>query len=298
MQTTPLDKQQFNAMITLLEDPDEGIYKHVEGKFLTYGYQIIPHLEEAWEDCFDEVLQHRIGNIISTIQFENISKDLKTWAKEGGESLLDGMIIISRYSNANLNEEKIRKQLSEITQDVWLEINDGLTALEKIKIVNHILYNLHVFTPNKDDYHSPDNSYLNHVLNRKTGNPISLSIVYMLICEELGIPVYGIDLPMHFILGYADDMSSLVNYNDNGLPESILFYINPFSNGALFGKNEIDNFLKEKQIEPDAKYYKPCSNIDIIKRVLRNLIHAYERKENSRKVEELKLILQELNLFL
>lgn len=298
MQTTPLDKQQFNAMITLLEDPDEGIYKHVEGKFLTYGYQIIPHLEEAWEDCFDEVLQHRIGNIISTIQFENISKDLKTWAKEGGESLLDGMIIISRYSNANLNEEKIRKQLSELTQDVWLEINDGLTALEKIKIVNHILYNLHVFTPNKDDYHSPDNSYLNHVLNRKTGNPISLSIVYMLICEELGIPVYGIDLPMHFILGYADDMSSLVNYNDNGLPESILFYINPFSNGALFGKNEIDNFLKEKQIEPDAKYYKPCSNIDIIKRVLRNLIHAYERKENSRKVEELKLILQELNLFL
>ena len=298
MQAVHFDPQQLNAMITLLEDPDEGVYKHVEGKFLSYGHGIIPHLEAAWEDCFDEVLQHRIENIISTIQFESISKEIKTWAKSGGEDLLEGMLIISRYSNAALDEQKIKKQLDEIIRDVWLEINDGLTALEKIKIVNHILFELHNFVANKENYHSPDNSYIHHVLNRKTGNPISLSIVYMLICEELGIPVYGIDLPMHFVLGYADDFSSLINYNKNGLPDSILFYINPFSNGALFSKDDIDNFLKEQQIEPDAKYYKPCGNIDIIKRVLRNLIHAYERKENTRKVEELKLILQELNLFL
>ncbi|MFN6039961.1 MAG: transglutaminase-like domain-containing protein [Bacteroidota bacterium] len=298
MQTQPLDPQKLNAMIALLEDPDEGIYKHVEGKFLSYGHEVIPHLEAAWEDCFDELLQNRIGNIISTIQFESISKNIREWAKNGGENLLEGILIISRYSNTSLDEEKVKKQLNEITQDVWLEINDTLTALEKIKIVNHILFNLHCFIPNKDEYHSPDNSYLQHVLERKTGNPISLSIVYMLVCEELGIPVYGIDLPMHFVLGYADDMSALVNYNDDGLPESVLFYINPFSNGAIFGRNEIDTFLKDQQIEPEAKYYKPCGNIDIVKRVLRNLIHSYERKENNKKVSELKQILQELNLFL
>jgi regulator of sirC expression with transglutaminase-like and TPR domain len=121
----------------------------------------------------------------------------------------------------------------------------------------------------------------------------------MTLCKELDIPVFGVDLPLHFILAYTDEMASFLNFQTGGDPENnILFYINPFSNGIIFSKNDIDQFLNQQNIEPTARYYKPCTNMDIMKRVLRNLIYSYEKENKEEKVEELKLLLQEFNSFL
>lgn len=293
-----MNTQEVNALIQLLDDPDEVIYNQIKGKFISFGFEVIPHLEAARDDAFDEVIQTRIENIISTIQVETTAKELTHWAKEEEYNLLKGMLIISRLDKVHLDEEKIKSQLKEITQDVWLEINDNLTALEKIKIINHVLYTVHGFRGNTENYHSPENSYLHTVLNERTGNPISLSIIYLLICSDLNIPVYGIDLPLHFILGYNDDSASIVSYSEKGLPENMLFYINAFSNGIIFSKDEIDKFLSDQNIEPTSRYYKPCANLDIIKRVIRNLIASYERRNKKNQVENLKRLLKELNDFL
>lgn len=293
-----MNTQEVNALIHLLDDPDETIYSEVKGKFISYGFAVIPHLEAARDDAFDEMIHSRIENIISTIQVETISKELKDWAREEQFDLLKGMILISKFEKISLDEEEIKAQLKEITQDVWLEINDDLTALEKIKIINHILYSVYGFRGNTENYHDPENSYLHSVLRERTGNPISLCIIYMIICNDLGIPVYGIDLPLHFILGYMNDTASIVRYSEKGLPENMLFYINPFSNGIIFSKEEIDKFLSEQNIEPTARYYKPCSNLDIVKRVIRNLIVSYDQSKNFNKVENLKALLKELNDFL
>lgn len=293
-----MNTKELSALITLLDDPDEIIYSQVKGKFVSFGGDVIPHLEAAWEESYDEMIQKRIENIISTIRFETVCNALKKWAKEEQHDLLKGILLLSRYQFPELDEEKVRKQINEITQDVWLELNDELTALEKIKILNHIFFSVHGFHGNTENYHSPDNSYLHTVLEQRSGNPISLSIVYMIVCRELGIPVYGVDLPLHFILAYIDDEATLMSYNDNGDPENILFYINPFSNGIIFSKDDIDKFLAEQNIEPTARYYKPCTNLDILKRVIRNLIFSFEKSESGKKVDELKALLQGLNMFL
>ena len=293
-----MNTKEVSALITLLDDPDEIIYTQVKGKFLSIGCAVIPHLEAAWEESYDEMIQRRIESIISTIHFETVSQALKTWAKEEQEDLLKGMLLLSRYQHPELDEEKVKKQINEITQDVWLELNDELTALEKIKILNHIFFTVHGFHGNTENYHSSDNSYLHSVIEQRSGNPISLCIVYMMICRELGIPVYGVDLPLHFILAYIDDEAPLMSFNDNGDPENILFYINPFSNGIIFSRDDIDKFLSEQNIEPSTRYYKPCSNLDIMKRVIRNLIFSFEKNGNQKKIDELKALLQELNLFL
>jgi regulator of sirC expression with transglutaminase-like and TPR domain len=293
-----MNTNELSALITLLDDPDEVIYSQVKGKFLSFGEDVIPHLEAAWEESYDEVLQKRIESIIHTIQFEAISNALKAWARDEQEDLLKGVLIVSRYQFAELDEEKIRRQIAQVKQDVWLELNDELTALEKIKIINHILFDVHQFKGNTENYHAPYNSYLNAVLESKQGNPISMCILYMIICKELDIPVFGVDLPLHFILAYIDDAPSFMNFSDNGEPDNILFYINPFSNGIIFSKSDIDQFLSQQNIEPTPRYYKPCTNVDIIKRVLRNLIYSFEKQENTDKVDELKALLQELNIFL
>jgi regulator of sirC expression with transglutaminase-like and TPR domain len=286
-------KQQMNlkeviALITLLDDPDESIYSEVRNRFMTLGPPAIPHLETAWENSFDSIMQNRIEQIIHTIQYEALQKALRLWAAEEQDDLLKGILIISRYQYPDLDENKIRKQLAQIKQDVWLELHDDLTALEKIKIINHILFEVHNFSGNITNYHAPQNSFINNVLESKKGNPLMLSVVYALICKELNIPVYGINLPQHFVLAYVNDNANLIDVNNKTLSNNILFYINPFSKGLIFNQKDIDQFLKQLNLDPDAKYYLPCSNLDIIKRCLNNLIYAYEKLGYLEKVEELK----------
>ena len=276
------------ALITLLDDPDEIIYSQVKERFVTLGPPTIPHLETAWENSFDAIMQKRIETIIHTIQFETLQKALKLWAKDDSEDLLNGIIILARYQYPDLDENKIRKQLQQIKQDVWLELHEDLTALEKVKIINHILFEVHNFSGNITNYHAPQNSFINNVLESKKGNPLMLSVVYMLICKELNIPVYGINLPQHFVLSYVNDNANLIDVNNKTLSNNILFYINPFSKGLIFNQKDIDQFLKQLNLEPEAKYYLPCSNIEILKRCLNNLIFSYEKLGYLEKVEELK----------
>ncbi len=276
------------ALITLLDDPDEVIYSQVKDRFVILGPPAIPHLETAWENSFDAIMQKRIEIIIHTIQFEILQKALKKWALEEQEDLLKGILILSRYQYPDLDETKIRKDLGQIKQDVWLELNDDLTAIEKVKVLNHILFEVHQFSGNITNYHAPQNSFINNVLESKKGNPLMLSVLYMLICKELNIPIYGINLPQHFVLAYLNDYANLIDVNNKTLSNNILFYINPFSKGLIFNQKDIDQFLKQLNLEPEAKYYIPCSNIEIVKRSLNNLIFSYEKLGYLEKVDELK----------
>jgi regulator of sirC expression with transglutaminase-like and TPR domain len=283
-----LSLKEVIALITLLDDPDEVIYIQVKDRFVVLGQPAIPHLETAWENSFDAIMQKRIESIIHTIQFETLEKALKLWAAEEQDDLLKGIILLARYQYADLDENKVRRQLAQIKQDVWLELNDDLTALEKVKIINHILFEVHQFSGNITNYHAPQNSFLNNVLETKKGNPLMLSVVYALICKELNIPVYGINLPQHFVLAYVNEHANLIDVNNKTLSNNILFYINPFSKGLIFNQKDIDSFLKQLNLDPDPKYYLPCSNVEIIKRCISNLVYSYEKLGYIEKVEELK----------
>lgn len=285
---TEISLKEVIALITLLDDPDEGIYTQVKDRFVILGPPTIPHLETAWENSFDAIMQKRIETIIHTIQFETLQKALKRWAKDESDDLLKGILILAHYQYPDLDESKVRKQLQQIKQDVWLELHEDLTALEKVKILNHILFEVHQFSGNITNYHAPQNSFINNVLESKKGNPVMLSVVYMLICKELNIPIYGINLPQHFVLAYINDNANLIDVNNKTLSNNILFYINPFSKGLVFAQKDIDQFLKQLNLEPEAKYYLPCSNNDVIKRCLNNLIFSYEKLGYVEKVAELK----------
>lgn len=285
-----LSNKDLNALINLLDDPDDNIFSTVRSQLLTLGEKVIPMLENAWETSFNPLLQTRIENIIHRIQFEKVMESLESWKKERKDNLWEGAMLVARYQYPDLQEDRLLKQLDIIKQDVWLELNENLTALEKVKVINHIMFDVHRFGGNTENYHAPDNSYLNKVIENKKGNPLTLSIIYLLIARQLNMPVYGINLPEHFVLAYIDE------YDDSDHPweDKILFYINPFSKGAVFSRKEIDVFLKQLNIAPEKTYYTPCNNVHIVQRLLRNLISAYTRSGNSEKVEELEEMMRVL----
>jgi regulator of sirC expression with transglutaminase-like and TPR domain len=289
-----MNKNEIKALISLLDDPNELVYQQVSLKFLSLGQEVIPVLEDAWEHSFDTLIQNRIETIIHQIQFDIIKQQLEVWALPENQNLLDGALLIAQYQYPDIDANRIRKQIDKLKQDVWLELNDNLTALEKVKIINHILFDVHNFSGNTSNYHAPQNSYINNVLESKKGNPLLLSIIYTILAQSLEIPIYGVNLPEHFILCYVDMEHLGVPSIEGENGSNVFFYINPFSKGAVFSHKEVDAFLKQLKLEPLARFYEPCSNIEIIKRLLRNLISSYEKLGYPDKSKELKDLLNAL----
>ena len=108
--------------------------------------------------------------------------------------------MVSRFQYPEIDIIQVEKEMQTISRKVWLEINDENTAFEIVKVINHVLFEQCGFTSSKSDFYAPQNSYINRVLESKKGNPLSLSILYSVIAQRLKIPIYGINLPNHFVL--------------------------------------------------------------------------------------------------
>ena len=277
----------FKALISLLDDPDEEIYNQIKSKILGFGPDKISDLEEAWEHAHDKLTQSRLEEIIHQIQFENTNQSILSWATQKNNDLFEGVCHIIKYQFPDFNKEALEEKIEQYKRDVWIELNENLTALEKIKIINHILFDVHAFTGNTSNYHASQNSYLNKVVETKKGNPLSLSILYAVVAQRLNLPVFGVNLPEHFILAWLDTHVPTENIEDY----PVLLYINAFSKGTVFVRKEIDNFLAQLKITPRPQFYKPCTNLDIIKRMLRNLINSYEKEGKAIKKEEIEVLL-------
>jgi len=284
-----INPTEVNSLIRLLDDPDAEVYEHVHQKLLSFGNEVIEYLENAFEQAFDPIQQDRIANLVHEIQFGTVKNDLQLWYQSGAFDLLQGILIINRYQYPDLDEQKVINQIESIKRDIWIQMMNEASPVEQVKLMNHVFYSIHGFSGNTTNHRDPQNSYISQVLETKKGNQISLAIIYSIIAQKLDIPVYGVNLPQHFILAYLDES------RETEFEGGILFYINAFNKGFIFGRRDVDMFLKQLNLQFDKQFYEPCSNADIIKRVLRNLISAYEHLGSSEKVDELNEL---LNIFI
>ena len=286
-----LNPSELKSLISLLDDNDPEVFSHIEEKIVTLGKQVIPVLEDVWSKSFDALLQQRVENIIHKIQFQTLKENLKTWRDENENDLLAGIILIARYQYPDLDEKKIHHFLDKIAGEAMYEVKSFLPPAEKINALNKILFNVYGFNGNTANFHSPQNSFINTVLETRKGNPLMLSVVYSLLAKQLGINCSGVNLPEHFILAYIEKSSTqAIEYTN---PEAgIVFYINAFSRGSVFGKKDIDKFLQKLNLKPEKHFYEPCRNREIIFRSLRNLALSYQKLGDMEKENELQELLE------
>lgn len=279
-----MNEKELNYLIKLLDDPDENIFKHVEKELLQQGNDIIKRLEDEWEQSFDALVQTRIETLISKINFYNVCQELRIWKLSGTYNLLQGLIIINKYQYPDLEDEVILQGIDEIKREVWLDMIYEMSPSEQVRMINNVLFNKFGFSGNTQNYHDPQNSFIGKVLETKKGNPLLLSCIYSIVAQKLDIPIYGVNLPKHFIVAFTD--STL------GEEQDVLFYINPFNRGQIFGKRDVLAFLKQLNMPYDDFFMKPCTNEEILKRLIRNLISSYTQLGNQQKKEEMEELLK------
>ncbi len=285
-----MEHKRLHALITLLDDPDESVFRMVEQEILKEDAGIVDQLEQIWETSLDELIQSRIENLIQQIQFNETKAKIANWANQDSLDLFEGYFLLSCYQYPDIKKKSIEQKLERITKDIWLEFKHSLTALEKITIVNHLLYDVHKFSINHSNLSSPQNCYLNQVLDSGKGNAVSLAVLYLLIARKLELPVFFIDFPRNPLLAYMD-LSVAREAHGESNDNPILFYVNPSNKGAIVGKREIDYLVKKNEMLSREMVSTPCSDKFILRRILDSLILSYEELGFTEKVADLKDIM-------
>jgi regulator of sirC expression with transglutaminase-like and TPR domain len=276
-----MKETELKALVSLLDDDDKEIITQVQEKILSIGTSIIPVLEREWESNFNPSLQQRIENIIHTLQYQLLKERMVDWYMSEEKDLLTGMWIVATYQYPEIELEKLKQDIDKIYQETWLEFRDDLVSYDQVKVVNSVLFGKLKFGANSKNFHSPGNSMINVVLETHKGNPITLCVIYMLVAQKLKMPVQGVNLPNLFILSYKNDHTD--------------FYINAFNRGLIFTRKDIENYIHEIHLVPQRSFFEPCTNLEIIQRVLRNLIMSFDKMGEHEKAEEVKLVLFEIS---
>src|SRR5687767_11775150 len=189
--------------------------------------------------------------------------------------LAHACLMIAQDAYPGLDIERYLGDIERMAMRLRGRMPQTLGAEERVAALNEFLFEDLGYYGNTEDYYDPRNSYLNEVIERKTGIPITLSIVYMELSRRIGLPLEGVSFPGHFLVRLRLRGGMLV--------------LDPFAGGAP--QSEDDLRSRVKRVIPDGvadnlpaselpldQFLEPASKRQILSRVLRNLKGIYQRE--------------------
>lgn len=279
------ENREINALFHLLDDPDLEVFDTVASKILLYGKDIIPNLENLWENTIDEAIQERIELLIHRVHYQDLQAALRVWGLSETQDLMQGAILAARYQFPDLMDAQIIAEIDRIKRNIWLELNNYLTPLEQINVLNSMIYNYFGLKGEEVSYQRKNQFFINQVVESKKGNPVTNGIIYQSLCAMLDLPVYAVNIPRQFILAYFDsyiDFSTPIEPDDH----RILFFIDPIQ-GQIYTQQDVDTYLKRVSVPPVPSYFKPQSNKRIVQFLLEELSKCFRDDKDAYKQDEL-----------
>jgi regulator of sirC expression with transglutaminase-like and TPR domain len=184
-------------------------------------------------------------------------------------SLAEAALLIAGHGYPDLNVAAYLNRIEELAYMLRLRIDEDDSIHDRISALNHFLFGELGFAANSDDYYDPRNSFLNEVLERRTGIPITLSVIYMELGRKVGLPLQGVSFPGHFLVKCAVPDGAVV--------------LDPYSGGISLGLPDLQKRLREVQGGEVsraivAELLVSATNKEIIVRLLRNLKAIYLRE--------------------
>ncbi len=264
-----IGESQIRALIRLLSDEDERIVKMISGKLIDLGPCAIPLLQEA--EIEQPEMAERIARILEEIRGRRLESELRELAAQP-EDRIDlevGAFLIARYAYPTLDVGAYTRQLDEMAREVRDRIGLRASGEETVKTLNRYLFVEQGFRGNTRNYYEVENSYLNRVLDRRTGIPISLSAVYLFVGRRLGLPVYGIGMPGHFLVKYESDRYKV--------------FVDCFNGGVLLTERNCARFLAEAGYGFDERYLEKSPPRAMLIRMLKNLLAIYSKLDDPLK---------------
>ena len=259
-----LPESQKAALINLLGDEDPSVYEAVRDKIMSCGPSARDWLRPQALSS-NPLVRRRTQEIVR--HFDRQSADdsfLAFCLKQGKDFDLETAAwLLARTQYPEINVEAYAALLDNFAAELEQRISPLTRATPLFTRINEFVFGELGFAGNEENYYDPDNSYLNRVLDRRTGNPINLTLVYMLLARRLHLPVTGIGLPGHFLCRYQSTSEEV--------------YIDAFNRGKLLTKGDCIHYLVRGNYDLREEYLTPISPRRMLGRICGNLHQIYTR---------------------
>ena len=263
-----LSETRRAALLTLLADEDPAVYKTIRQEILSLGPSattwLRPHTLSR-----DPALRRRASEILLSFDRQTADNLFLGFCLKHGEELdlEEGAFLLAQTQYPDINVTGYRALLDSYAGDISEQISHTGQTDKALTAVNAYLFNNLGFTGNEEQYNDPENSYLNRVLDRRTGNPINLCLVYLLLARRLRLPVTGIALPGHFVCRYQSSAAEV--------------FIDAFNRGKLLTKADCVRYLLQGNYSVRDDYLTPATPRRILLRICSNLHQVYLHMDKS-----------------
>ena len=260
MELETLGAAERSAFLSLLDDTSPAVRRALLFRFNQLGPASAPFLQAVARGS-NRVLARHAAWFLDELKFSDPVAEFRGFIRSQQYELESGSLLLARTVSPRIEAGEICTQLDRIAARCRELIVDPASVREKCRVLNRVLFHEWGFHGNIENYTDPRNSFLDQVLERRTGIPLSLSIVYLLVAERLSLNLDPVGLPGHFIVGcFVDDLP---------------FFIDPFDRGVFRDAEEIFDLLRANNITPKASDLSPTPIREVLCRSCRNLVNHY-----------------------
>lgn len=266
-------------LLRLLDDESAEIQKILRQTILKNSLEFIFEKENIQEKL-DENYSLLLNNVFKDLHFDLTFAAFQQLISGNLEDieLEKAVLLLSYWNNPNVKLPEIENQLDQISQDIQQSMPTTGHPLSFIDHVSEYFSKELCFHGNTTDYYNPDNSFIDQVLITRTGIPISLSVIFILIANRLGLPILGVPMPAHFIIKFDDGVDEI--------------FFDPFYDSKIYSHEECFKYLEKAKIKNPEEILDGCMNFQIILRMMRNIQLVYSSYKNEpQKVNEIEQLL-------
>lgn len=186
--------------------------------------------------------------------------------------LAEGALLIAKHFDSGVDVPREMAGLQALANELAPRLPAGPAPLEAVNTLSEYLFDVLGFKGNGEDYYNPHNSLLHEVLHRRTGIPITLSVVYMEVGRRAGIPLVGVGMPGHFLVRH---------------PGEPRLCIDPYHGGVLRTEAECAELLKRVSASEhwDRRFLDPVDTRGVLARMLRNLTAIWMQRDDPASAE-------------
>ena len=255
-----IEESQRRALEVLLDDTSPTVRQALLAQFAQNSPESMSFLQ-ALARHPDRQLAWHASWYLRELNFTDPVGEFRNFIRSLNYELETGAILLSRTVNPGLDVGACCAQLETMAARCRDLIAEPATARAKCRVLNRVLFHEHGLRGNAEHYADPLNSYLDQVLIRRKGIPISLSIVYLLVAERVGLQLEPVGLPGHFMVGCYG--------------EAVPFFIDPFNAGLFLTAGEVFALLKESDLAASVIDLAPTPVREVLCRCCRNLVNHY-----------------------
>lgn len=260
MNSAPLKASEREALLRLLDDPSPAVHRALLARFAAAAAGAAAFLHEVARGSDRALARHALV-FLDELKFSDPIGEFRAFIRSMHYELETGALLLARTVNPQLDVGECCGTLDAIARRCRELIADPSSARAKCRILNRVLFHEWGFHGNTENYTDPRNSFLDQALERRTGLPLTLSIIYLLAAGRIGLELEPVGLPGHFVVGcFTDDLP---------------FFIDPFEGGVFRDPQEIFESLKQRQVSPSVSDLAPTPVREVLCRSCRNLVHHY-----------------------